>query len=533
MADSGEYTFDFINERKLNVATNSEEIGHDPMAWFQVLKLLVSQLQADSCWRRRRLDVNLYYSGDAHAGWNRFFSFGDIKAEICHVHDLDIVSGNVCGRNTGYGIAFGRSDNPLWGSIEGIALNKVLTRPVGNQKGPPIPELLFALYHGAFASFTASLVGGAVVQKFRIGHFLVFIFIWATFVYAPIAHWTWSPSGWSNKLGALDYAGGTAVHMSGAFSAGVYSVFFRWRYRFNKWVLVTRQGTVGRNRQSEPEEGHEPETHKELRGPNVIPAPSGVEFPERATAFPPDDENPDNVFHVLLGTTLLWIGWMGFNGGSTLGVNLRTVSALISTNLSACSGGLTWCFWEYFFSKYNPEREPQGCSGQKFLPRRLSILAFCNGVISGLITITPAAGYVPLHTAIFFGVAGAVFSNIANAFSRYIDDLNDIFAIHGVSGFVGMFLTGVFARRADIAHLDGYTTIPGGGLNGNGKQIGWQLLDAVAGGGYAAVGTLVILIFMEAVRYIATLRIKPVAAIFDEDQIVERELPDVLVHGQT
>ncbi|KAG0134884.1 ammonium transporter AmtB-like domain-containing protein, partial [Tuber indicum] len=373
----------------------------------------------------------------------------------------------------GYGIAFGHSDNPFWGGIAGIALKDVLTRPVGNQNGPPIPELLFALFHGAFASFTASLIGGAVVQKFRIVHFLVFIFIWTTFVYAPIAHSTWSPSGWSNKLGALDYAGGTVVHMSGACTAAVYSVFFKWRFRFYR-----------------------------------------------------DDENPDNVFHVVLGTALLWVGWMGFNGGTTLGANLRTVSALVSTNLAACSGGLTWCFLEFFFSKYNPERDPTGCPRQRPVPRRLSILAFCNGVISGLITITPAAGYVPLHTAICFGVVGAVCSNFSEVLSKPIGDINDIFSIHGVSGFVGMLLTGVFARD-DIARLDGYTNIPGGGLNGNGRQIALQLLDAVVGGLYAAVGTLVILIFMEVVRYIATRRIKPVRAIFDGDQIVRRELPAV------
>jgi Amt family ammonium transporter len=425
----------------------------------------------------------------------------------------------------GYGIAFGHSDNPFWGSIAGIALRDVLTRPVGNQNGPPIPELLFALFHGAFASFTASLIGGAVVQKFRIVHFLVFIFIWTTFVYAPIAHSTWSPSGWSNKLGALDYAGGTVVHMSGACTAAVYSVFFKWRFRFYRSFSARGHGATEQERQVEHGEGDEPDGAKEIDDSAVIPYRSEAEL-AKAAAFPRDDENPDNVFHVVLGTTLLWVGWMGFNGGTTLGANLRTVSALVSTNLAACSGGLTWCFLEFFFSKYNPERDPTGCPKRKPVPRRLSILAFCNGVISGLITITPAAGYVPLHSAICFGVVGAVCSNFSEVLSKPIGDINDIFSIHGVSGFVGMLLTGVFARD-DIARLDGYTNIPGGGLNGNGRQIALQLLDAVVGGLYAAVGTLVILIFMEVVRYIATRRIKPVEAIFDGDQIVRRELPVV------
>ncbi|CAZ81246.1 unnamed protein product [Tuber melanosporum] len=463
MAKTDKFIFDYINERKLNVTTDSDEIGHDPMAWFQgadvvwmlICTILVMLMPAG---------IGFFYSGISKRRsamsmiWISFLAMSVVGIQWYLV---------------GYGIAFGHSDNPFWGSIAGIALRDVLTRPVGNQNGPPIPELLFALFHGAFASFTASLIGGAVVQKFRIVHFLVFIFIWTTFVYAPIAHSTWSPSGWSNKLGALDYAGGTVVHMSGACTAAVYSVFFKWRFRFYR-----------------------------------------------------DDENPDNVFHVVLGTTLLWVGWMGFNGGTTLGANLRTVSALVSTNLAACSGGLTWCFLEFFFSKYNPERDPTGCPKRKPVPRRLSILAFCNGVISGLITITPAAGYVPLHSAICFGVVGAVCSNFSEVLSKPIGDINDIFSIHGVSGFVGMLLTGVFARD-DIARLDGYTNIPGGGLNGNGRQIALQLLDAVVGGLYAAVGTLVILIFMEVVRYIATRRIKPVEAIFDGDQIVRRELPVV------
>ncbi|KAG0634023.1 ammonium transporter AmtB-like domain-containing protein [Tuber brumale] len=504
MAGTNEYRFDFINERKLNVTASSEEIGHDPMAYFQgadvvwmlICTILVMLMPAG---------IGFFYSGISKRRsamsmvWISFLAMSVVGIQWYLV---------------GYGIAFGHSDNPFWGGIGGIALKDVLTRPVGNQKGPPIPELLFALFHGAFASFTASLIGGAVVQKFRIEHFLVFIFIWTTFVYAPIAHSTWSPSGWSNKLGALDYAGGTVVHMSGACSAAVYSVFFKWRYQFYRSTTAKKLGTTERKRQKEPE-GHESDTCSE-------------EGLAEATAFPGDDENPDNVFHVVLGTTLLWVGWMGFNGGSTLGANLRTVSALISTNLAACSGGLTWCFLEFYCSKYNPERDPGGSRRQKNVPRRLSVLAFCNGVVSGLITITPAAGYVPLHTAICFGVVGAVCSNLSETLSKPIGDLNDIFAIHGVSGLVGMFLTGVFAR-ADIAHLDGYTTIPGGGLNGNGRQIALQLLDAVVGGLHAAVGTLVILIFMEVVQYIVVRRIKPVRAIFDEDQIVGRELPDVPV----
>ncbi|RPB04362.1 Rh-like protein/ammonium transporter [Choiromyces venosus 120613-1] len=518
MANRNEYTFDVVNERKQNVTTNPEEIINDPMAWFQ---------GADVVWML--ISTTLVMLMPAGIG---FFHSGVSKRNSAmSMIWISFLAMSVIGIQwylVGYGIAFGKSDNPFVGSIEGFALKDVLTRPVGNRKGPPIPELLFALFHGAFAAFTASLIGGAAVQKYQIVHFLVFIFIWTTFVYAPIAHWTWSPSGWSNKLGSLDFAGGTAVHMNGACSAAVCSVFFKWKFQFYWSVLAKRQGTTERRRQQEPQKGQEQEVPEEMHGPNVIPSQSEVESAAEAAAFPKDHRNPDNVFHVVLGTVLLWIGWMGFNGGSTLGVSLRTVSALISTNLAACSGGLTWCFCEFFFSKYDTERKVSGSARQPSRPRRLSIIAFCNGVVSGLITITPAAGYVPLHTAICFGVLGAVFSNLANGLSKHMLDKNDIFAIHGVSGFVGMCLTGIFAR-ADIAHLDGYTTIPGGALNGNGKQIGLQLMDAIAGGGYAAVGTLVILIVMEVVRYIVTRggSVKVVRAIFDEDQIVEWELQKV------
>ena len=109
------------------------------------------------------------------------------------------------------------------------------------------------------------------------------------------------------------------------------------------------------------------------------------------TRVEPDvDDGPDrphNVLNVLLGTALLWVGWMGFNGGSALGINMRTVSAVVSTNLAACSGGLAWCFLEYWLSDFEEEGKPPK-------RRRFSVIGFCNGVVVGLVAITPAAGYV-------------------------------------------------------------------------------------------------------------------------------------------
>jgi Amt family ammonium transporter len=258
---------------------------------------------------------------------------------------------------------------------------------------------------------------------------LVFMFIWTTIVYDPIAYWTWNANGWSFKMGGLDFAGGTPVHISSGAAALAYSL-----------MLGKRRG------------------YDKVNG-----------LPYR----------PHNVTHVILGTVFLWVGWFGFNGGSALAANLRAVMACVVSHIAACVGGFTWCLLDYRLEK------------------KFSAVGFCSGAIAGLVAITPASGFVPPWSAVVFGVVGAIACNFATKlkFLIGVDDALDIFAEHGIGGIVGNLLTGLFAADY-IAHLDGFTVIPGGWLNHNYIQLAYQLADCTAGFSYSFVLTCVILFVM-------------------------------------
>jgi Amt family ammonium transporter len=184
---------------------------------------------------------------------------------------------------------------------------------------------------------------------------------------------------------------------------------------------------------------------------------------------------PHNVTHIVIGTVFLWVGWFGFNAGSALAANMRAVMAAVVTNLAACVGGFTWCLLDYR------------------LERKWSTVGFCSGVIAGLVAITPGSGFVPAWAAVIYGVLGAAGANYATKlkFVFGIDDALDIFAEHAVGGFIGNILTAFFAADY-IAHLDGFTEIPGGWLNRHWVQLGYQLADSVAGMAYSFVLTCVI-----------------------------------------
>ena len=199
----------------------------------------------------------------------------------------------------------------------------------------------------------AAVVSGACFRKGRPLHFLIFIFIWSTFVYDPIARSSWNPVGWSNYWkgdvsGVFDFAGGTVVHINSASSSLAYSIFCSWKRKIFRMTPL------------------------QLAEKDLINKPY----------------KPHNVVNVVLGTALLWIGWFGFNGGSALGANLRAVSACISTHLAACAGGVMGTMIDYTGYTRSSRRLHDG--------GKFSILGFCNGAVAGLVAITPAAGYVGL-----------------------------------------------------------------------------------------------------------------------------------------
>ncbi|KAI0383783.1 ammonium transporter [Hypomontagnella monticulosa] len=322
----------------------------------------------------------------------------------------------------GYSLTFSHTASSYIGDLSNFGFKDVLAQPsVGS---PRIPDLLFAVYQGMFSAITVALATGAVAERGRMLPCVIFMFIWSTIIYDPIACWTWNPAGWSNRMGGLDFAGGTPVHIASGTAALAYSMM------------------LGKRR------GHG--TH-EL------------------------NYRPHNVTHIVVGTVFLWVGWFGFNAGSALSANLRAVMAAVVTNLAACVGGITWCVLDYR------------------LEGKWSTVGFCSGVVAGLVAITPGSGYVPAWAAVIYGILGAGFANYATKlkFILRIDDALDIFAVHAVGGFVGNICTAFFAADY-IAHLDGYSEIPGGWVNQHWIQLAYQLADSICGGCYSFVGTCII-----------------------------------------
>lgn len=225
---------------------------------------------------------------------------------------------------------------------------------------------------------SVALAVGAVAERGRMLPCVVFMFIWSTIIYDAIACWTWNPSGWVARMGGIDFAGGTPVHISSGSAALAYSLM------------------LGKRR------GHG--THE-------------LNF------------RPHNVSQIIIGTVFLWVGWFGFNAGSALSANMRAVMAAVNTNLAASVGGVTWCLLDYR------------------LERKWSAVGFCSGVVAGLVAITPGSGFVPAWSAVIFGAVAGSACNYATKVKFYlgIDDALDIFAVHGIGGFVGNILTGFFA----------------------------------------------------------------------------------------
>ncbi|UKZ83949.1 hypothetical protein TrVFT333_011764 [Trichoderma virens FT-333] len=198
----------------------------------------------------------------------------------------------------GYSLTFSRTGNAFFGDLTQFGLMKTLAQPNGSTN---IPDILFCLYQGMFAAITPALAIGAVADRGRMLPAIVFMFIWSTVVYDPIAYWTWNANGWLFKLPAYDFAGGGPVHISSGTCALAYSIMLGKRTGYNK--------------------------------------NNGLPY------------RPHSVTNVVLGTVFLWVGWFGFNGGSALGMNIRAVMACFVTNLAASVGGVTWVLLDYRLEK--------------------------------------------------------------------------------------------------------------------------------------------------------------------------------------
>lgn len=341
----------------------------------------------------------------------------------------------------GYSLVFSHeTSSHFLGTLDNFCLMKVLGAP---SVVSSVPDILFCLFQGMFAAVTAILMVGAGCERARLGPMMVFLFIWLTVVYCPIAYWTWGGLGWLYNLGGLDFAGGGPVHENSGFAALAYSL-----------VLGTR---------------HDPLTTGKV-----------------------PKYKPHSVTSIVFGTIFLWFGWFGFNGGSTGNSSIRSWYACVNTNLAAAAGGLTWMFVDWFRT------------GGKW-----STVGLCTGAIAGLVGITPAAGFVPVYTSIIFGIVPAIICNFAVDLKNilHIDDGMDVFSLHGIGGFTGSFLTGIFAADY-VAATDGATVIPGGWMNHHYRQLGIQLAGSVSIGAYSFTVTAIILYAMDKVPFLR-LRLHP------------------------
>jgi Amt family ammonium transporter len=310
-----------------------------------------------------------------------------------------------------------------------------------------IPETVYMMFQMTFAIITPALIAGAFADRMKFSALCIFMALWSLLVYSPIAHWVWAPSGWANQMGVLDFAGGTVVHINAGI-AGLMCAL----------VLGKRVG------------------------------------------YGSDNMAPYNLAYAVIGASLLWVGWFGFNAGSATAANGRAGMAMTVTQIATAAAALSWMFAEWI-TKGKP-----------------SVLGIASGAVAGLVAITPASGFVLPGGSIVIGVAAGVICFWAATSLKHLlgyDDSLDAFGVHGIGGIVGALLTGVFSYgplSATDANPDGSP----GGL----AQLKLQAIGVASTLVYSGVMTLILLFVTKA---LVGLRV---------DQEEEREGLDIVLHGE-
>ena len=347
----------------------------------------------------------------------------------------------------GYSLAF-VGDGPWLGTLQ-RAFMRATGMDATSVFAPTIPEVLFMFYQMTFAIITVALVAGSVADRMRFSAFIWFAAGWLIFVYVPIAHWVWG-GGFLASAGVLDFAGGTVVQLNAGI-AGLIAAY----------VLGKRQG------------------------------------------YGTDNLAPHDLSLAVIGMGLLWVGWLGFNGGSALGANSRAAFALIATQLAASTGALTWMFLEWW-TRGKP-----------------SVLGIISGAVAGLGTITPASGFVLPWQAVIIGLFAGSLCFWACTWLKLrlgYDDSLDVFGVHGVGGATGTLLTGVFAVAAVSASADaaGFSGL----IEGNARQVLVQFYAVVAVIVWSGAVSFVLL---KVIEFLVPLRV---------NQQSEIEGLDVTQHGE-
>ncbi len=362
----------------------------------------------------------------------------------------------------GYSVAF-TTGNAYMGDFSRIMLNGIAEHIVkGNDSqafvlasgvkdvadmSTTIPETVYMMFQMTFAIITPALIAGAFADRMKFSALCIFMTLWSLLVYSPIAHWVWSPSGWANQLGILDFAGGTVVHINAGI-AGLMCAL----------VLGKRVG------------------------------------------YGSDNMAPFNLSLAVIGASLLWVGWFGFNAGSATAANGRAGMAMTVTQIATAAAALGWMFAEWI-AKGKP-----------------SVLGVISGAVAGLVAITPASGFVLPGGAIVIGIAAGVLCFWAATYLKHLlgyDDSLDCFGVHGIGGIVGALLTGVFSY-GPLSATDASPDGSPGGL----AQLKLQAIGVCSTLVYSGVMTLILLMVT---KVLVGLRV---------DQEEEREGLDLVLHGE-
>jgi len=324
----------------------------------------------------------------------------------------------------GYSLAFGKS---ILGGVVGWKSDYFFLNGIDNAVSNGIPVYVLAMFQGKFAIITPALISGALAERVYFRGYILFIVLWFLFVYCPLCHWVWAPDGWLFNAGAsgvIDLAGGLVIHVSAGFSALIVAL-----------MLGPRHG------------------------------------------YPKTAMNPNNLVMTLMGAGLLWVGWFGFNAGSTVQSGLETARALTMTQISAASGALTWIIIE------------------AIVFRKTTSLGFASGILAGLVAITPAAGVVKPYGALILGSLSSIVCYFAlNAKIKLgYDDSLDCFGIHGVGSGLGVLMLSFFIRGSWMQSASASANGSWSVFN----QLSIQLLGLGATIGLAVIGTVVIVFAVE------------------------------------
>lgn len=299
----------------------------------------------------------------------------------------------------GYSIAFTPGTPWLGGAgramLDGMEFIKDAGKLTVHHLAPTVPESVFVMFQLTFAIITPALITGAFAERMKFSALILFVAIWSLLVYAPVAHWVWEPGGWLASKGVLDFAGGTVVHINAGISGLVAAI---------------------------------------IVGPRI--------------GFGREPMPPHNLVLTVVGASLLWVGWFGFNAGSAVAADGRAGMAMLVTQLATATGALAWMAAEWM---------------RRGKP---SVLGLVSGAVAGLVAITPASGFVAADGALAIGaIAGVACYWGATSLKSMLgyDDSLDVFGVHAIAGIAGALLTGVFAVK-EIGGVSGSLAVQGFGV---------------------------------------------------------------------